>query len=59
VGLISTVVYEIVAIVFFVRTFETGHRFRNLFSVLSIFFAALLLLLTCGFVWWSWSRARG
>jgi len=59
VGLISTVVYQVVAIVFFVRTFEKGHWFRNLFSAVSIFFSVLLLLLTCGFVWLSWSRGRG
>jgi hypothetical protein len=58
-GLISTLVYQVVAIVFFVRTIEKGHWGRNLFSVVSIFFSVLLLLLTCGFVWFSWTRARG
>ena len=59
VGLISTLVFQVVAIVFFVRTFEAGHWLRNLFSVVSIFFSVLLLLLTCGFVWFSWIGARG
>jgi len=58
VGLISTVVYQVVAIVLFGRAFEKGHWFRNLFSAVSIAFSALLLLLTCGFVWLSWSRGR-
>lgn len=57
VGLVTTLVFQVVAIVLFVRTFETGHRFRNFFSAVSIFFSVLLLLLVALFVWMSWMRA--
>jgi len=51
VGLVSTIVFQVLAIILFVRTFETGHRFRNLISGVSIFFSVLMLLLVSLFVW--------
>ena len=57
VGVISTLAFQIVAIVFFIRAFESSHWFRNFFSVVSIFFSVLLLLLISSFVWLS--RIKG
>jgi hypothetical protein len=56
VGLVTTLVFQVVAIFLFVRTFETGHRFRNLISVVSIFFGVLMLVLVLLFVWLTWTR---
>lgn len=57
VGLVTTTVFQVVALVFFVRTFETGHRFRNLFSAISMLFGMIMLLLVGLFVWVNWTRA--
>ncbi|HUM06580.1 MAG TPA: hypothetical protein VLT90_14030 [Terriglobales bacterium] len=57
VGLITTLVFQVVAIVLLLRAFEAGHQLRNLFSVISVFFSVLMLLLVCSFVWLTWTRA--
>ena len=60
VGTVSTLVFQIVAIVLFVRTFEGGHWVRNLICVVSIFVSVLLLALIPLFVLLSRiSTARG
>ena len=57
VGLVTTTVFQVVAIAFLVRTFDADYRWRNLFSVVSIFFSVLMLVLISLFVWLSWTRA--
>lgn len=57
IGVISTVVFQIVAIVLFARSFESGHWLRNAFSAISIFFSVFMLLLISVFIRLVWTRA--
>jgi hypothetical protein len=52
-GLILAFVLPVCAIVLLVRSFDGGHRMRALFSILSMCWSALTLVLAGLFAWWS------
>jgi len=57
-GLLITLVFEVVAIILLLRAFEFGHWLRSLLSAFSIFSSGLMLLLFGLFLWLSWVRTH-
>jgi hypothetical protein len=57
-GVAAILVGQIAAIVLLSRAFSPGHCARSLFSVVSICFSGLMLLLVGIFLWFSWFQTH-
>jgi hypothetical protein len=57
-GIGAILVGQVTAIVLLFRAFSSGHWLRSSFSVLSIGLSALMFLLVCLFLWFSWFQAH-
>ena len=50
-GVATLVTAQVVAIIWFVRSFSRDNSFRNLISFVSVCASGLMLLITGGFLW--------
>jgi hypothetical protein len=60
-GVVATLTAQIAAILLLSRNFAPGRSMRNFFSILSICFSVLMVIMIVLFLWlsWSWGHHAG